>query len=195
MVAINLFEEATFSYFWRKGLTWRVGIWKEVFVSSNGQTPLVISIRHGSRLVRMLLDAGASVKVRTSLTKQTVLNQAVFTNFCADLCADSRATEDLAEVAKLLLAAECDVDALAMFQYFDMTALIVLCLSVTVQLCQDFRTPELDSARRHRVLLETVRIFLDAGQPVRAGHQSRNLTVELVDILLGRRVRLPSLRK
>ena len=167
IVGINTIDRAT-ANFSTKDDTWQEteSTSEAVFDKPKGQTPFMIGIRHGSRLVRMLLDAGASVNVRTPMTEQTVLHQAIVTVFCTRVSADARATEDLPKVVRLLLDAGCEIDALAgiacllqgdcfVFSMFDCKR--------TISWVFFHSFSALDVDRRLRVLLATGRILSDAG--------------------------------
>ena len=74
----------------------------------DGRTPLMLGVKHGFRIVEMLIDAGASVTVALAATESTALHCAVSSVFSRNITP----IEDLPKVMTLLMRAGCDVDAI-----------------------------------------------------------------------------------
>ena len=66
----------------------------------DGRTPLMLEVKHGMRLVEMLVDAGASVTVASATTNSTELQCAISSAFSRNVIA----IEDLPEVLRLISA-------------------------------------------------------------------------------------------
>jgi hypothetical protein len=139
-------------------------------------TPLLLAVRNGASLIRLLLDYGASVKQRTADYRCTALHIATSRESFANSKCRGFVPLDFVDIIKLLIHAECSVNAVDLCGE---TALSLLCAHVQNEVIMPMYNTgasqvRYDIAVHRTILLEASRILMDAGASA-CGKDSQSL--------------------
>lgn len=153
-------------------------------------SPLLLAVKHGASVIRLLLDHGASVKFTTADYQCTALHLAASRESYAAIQYRGFVPLDFVDVVKLLTAAECPVNAVDLCGE---TALSLLCAHVQSEVTLPVNNCDASRVRYeipvHReILLDATRVLLNAGASA-SGEGSHSLPLgvlaQQMQVLLG----------